>query len=159
MTSIRLALGTVCLCISFNASAKPLSFHDLDWSMSATTMSDVLKSKNYSCKFERYDDVSSVWNCTKSNGSLVRIFEDQPFSPDQILFTCKVFNGCDHPFYVLENAITERLNIQPDYDLPTKSTIWYGTEGDQLRLSPNWDGDLLFPISLEKGYYGEKLDF
>ena len=155
----KLLLILLLSCVSLPVSGKPLSFHDLDWSMPAFRMSEVLERKNYQCKFEPYDDFDSVWNCTKSNGALVRIFEDQPLSSNTILFNCEAFNGCQHPFGVLVDAITERLNIEPTFNLQTLKYTWHGTEGDNLTFNRTPDGTLLFAISLNKGYYGEKLDF
>ena len=160
-------VGVFLLTAFSQSSGAPLSFHDLDWSMSEKQMAGVLESKGYSCEFQgertatpldgkgKSVVLSPTWFCRKPNDSSVII------NIGMLVFNCEAYNGCSHPYSKIAEAISRKFRVRTVEKTVGNAKSWYwdGSDGDRLELIEILDGKYPHYVTLDKGFYGKKLDF
>lgn len=152
------------------ASAEPINFLGLDFSMSKDEMINTTENRDPSLKCDIYTDSllgSKDFKCSSDGTNLMFpsiTFHPTYEEPKTLQFSCALFNGCDFKAKEMRTAISDKYGITMEYSTSVgirNDLLGYcgkGKDGDEICVTEFESGASGW-VFLNKGSMGKKLNF
>ena len=139
--------------LTINVFSSPLTFMDLDWTMSKETLQKKIEEKGYKCG--TYKSLYSTYLGCESGQKLIFVYEDY------LEFFCESFDGCTFDYKQIAQSVADKFSIDLIHSETTNGKFYpnfsgNGPDGDKISILNTERG---VTVWLFKGSLGKKLNF